>query len=401
MPPKPKVPFELHPAARLLSNTEVAHGVDLALLPDGSVAVLRGDWNSRQIDLHPAGGGAVETLLAPDPSRLIAHFAWSDDGRRWAGVAGRDAGDKRLGDVYVGERGREELLCVAALEEYGSVTRNALPRAASTVTFSPDGATVVVRVSPGERRDHLVEVDVATGEARLLPIPRLKTYLYAHAFDPDGTLFAVTADPGLSGGLWWFPPGVRDRAGQSPSPTGFALIPAPRGLWVVGAPTRAFRLGKGVPARATTDSAARVERAELLRARASVKWDQRYLDYVVQSARRDDAPREAHVEPHAAPGETLRTFEHELFWETAYAALIGEDDVVISDGLAVFLWREGEAGVTRTRLVEDVARCTHRAARIVGLAARGDAFAVLWKKDAVGAKTVLSRFALDRGALDP
>jgi len=65
----------------------------------------------------------------------------------------------------------------------------------------------------------------------------------------------------------------------------------------------------------------------------------------------------------------------------------------------VFLWREGEAGVTRTRLVEDVARCTHRAARIVGLAARGDVFAVLWKKDVLGAKTVLSRFTLDRAAL--
>lgn len=400
MPPKPKVPFELHPAARLVSNTEIAQGVEVALLPDGSLGVLRGDWNSRQIELHPAGGGEVETLLAPDPSRPIAHVAWSDDGRRWAGVAGRFAGEERPGEVYAGERGRAELLCVATLEEYGSVTRNSLPRAASTVIFSPDGASVVVRVSPRDRRDHLVEVDVSTGGSRLLPIERLNTYLYAHAFDRDGTLFAVTADPGISGGLWWFPPGVRDRAGQSPSPVGFALLPAPRGLWVVGAPTRAFRLGKAVPARATTDAAARVERAELLRARASVKWDQNYLDYVVENARRDLALGESSVVSHAAPGETLRTFEHELFWETAYAARIGDDDVVITDGIAVFLWREGEAGVTRTRLVEDVARCTHRAARIVDLVARGDTFAVLWKKDAVGAKTVLSRFVLDRAALE-
>ncbi|MEZ4391166.1 MAG: hypothetical protein R3A48_08725 [Polyangiales bacterium] len=132
-----------------------------------------------------------------------------------------------------------------------------------------------------------------------------------------------------------------------------------------------------------------------------MKWDQRYLDYIVQGARRELARHEPRVEPNAAPGGTLRTFEHELFWETSYAARLGDDDVVISDGIAVFLWREGDAGVTRTRLVEDVARCTHRAARVVGLAARGDTLAVLWKKDALGAKTVLSRFALDRGALDP
>ncbi|MEZ4391167.1 MAG: hypothetical protein R3A48_08730 [Polyangiales bacterium] len=253
MPPKPRVPFELHPAARLLSNTEIPHAVDVALLPDDALGVLRGDWSSRQIELHPAGGGAVETLLAPDPSRPVAHVAWSDDGRRWAAVAGRFAGDARPGEVYVGERGREELLCVATLEEYGSVTRNSLPRAASTLAFSPDGASVVARVSPCDGGDHLVEVETSSGEAKRLPVPGLKTYLYAHAFDRDGTLFAVAADPGLSGGLWWFPPGVRDRAGQSPSPIGFALLPAPRGLWVVGAPTRAFRLGKGVPARATTD----------------------------------------------------------------------------------------------------------------------------------------------------
>ncbi len=264
--PDPRSP-STSPAARLVSNTEIAFGIAVDLLPDGALGVLRGDSKSTQIELHPAGDGGVETLLAPDPARSIAHVAWSDDGRRWAGIAGRHVGEARAGEVYVGERGRADLVCVATLTEYGSVMRNALPRAASTVIFSPDGARVVVRVSPRDRRDHLVEVEVATAEAKVLRLDRLNNSLYAHAFDRDGTLFALTAEPLASGGLWWFPPGERDRAEQSSTPVGFALVPAPRGLWVVGAPTRAFRVGKGVPSRATTDAAARVERAERLRAR--------------------------------------------------------------------------------------------------------------------------------------
>jgi len=402
MPSRPKVPFELHAAVRLVSNTEIVHGVEVALLPDGALGVLRGDWNTRQIELHPTGGGPVETLLAPDPTRPVAHFVWSDDGRRWAGVGGRFEGDNRPGEVIVGERGRAEPLCVARIAEYGAVTRNALRRPATTLVFSPDGTRMVVRVSPRDRRDHLVDVDVSTGESAERRIEGMTTYLFAHAFDPDGTLFAVTADAGPQGGLWWFAPGVRDHAEQAPSPVGFVLLPAPRGLWVVGAPGHAFRIGKGVAARTSTDAAARIERAERLRSRATVKWDQTYLDHVVANARAD-ADTETHSE---TLGETtgtraqLRSFEHELFWETSTAARIGDDDVLISDGIAVFLWREHAAGIARLCLLEDLARCTYRAARILGLAAQGDTFVVLWQKDISGAKTVASRFVLDRAALN-
>lgn len=399
MAAKPRVPFELHAAAKLLANVEIAHGIEVELLPDGAFAVLRGDWNAWQIELHGPAAGELTTLLEPARGRGLARFAFSADGRRWAAVASRTDGTSTYAELCVGERGRSEPLCVARLDEYETVTRNALPRAASTLAFSPGGERVVVRLAPRGGGARLVDVMIPGGELRERALDGVNAMLFAQAFAPDGTLFAVAAESGAHAGLRWFPPGVTDRTGASAHPYGFALLPAPRGLWVLGAPRYAFRVGSGAPGAVETATEARRDRIEQLYNRASVAWDKRYLGHMMQSpSRPTPEPAAAELRPRA---ERTRVFENELLWETAYAARIGDDDALVSDGVAVYLWREGAGGFSRTLLIDDTQRCTTRALRIIGISARGDSFAVLWKKDAVGAKTVLSRFELKREALEP
>jgi hypothetical protein len=88
-----------------------------------------------------------------------------------------------------------------------------------------------------------------------------------------------------------------------------------------------------------------------------------------------------------------------MLWETSYADRFGDDDAVVSDGVAVALWRDDGAAITRTLLADDVQRATHRTARIAGLSTAGDTLALLWKRDARGAATALSLFEVDRAAL--
>ncbi len=154
---------------------------------------------------------------------------------------------------------------------------------------------------------------------------------------------------------------------------------------------RVSGLGDGAPQPCAGAAEARKARAEALRLRASAILDFQYLDYLERVPRR----RRAAVEPAAG----VRAFEHELFWETSYAGRMGDDDLAMGDGVAVYLWRDRGATLDRTLLVDDAQRCAHRTARIVGLSTAGDTLCLLWRKDASGAKTVASLIDLDRLAL--
>lgn len=392
MAPRPKVPFVLHPAARLRGNLDLAHGAEAVLSPDGAtLAILHGDWSSRQLDLHRLADGAVETVLPPSPDLPITHFTWSRDGRRWAVVSGRHAGDVQRGVVQVGEVGWAGLLCRADLSEYSAVTRNALARPASTLAFSPDGDRVVVRVS-GRVREGMFFVGLPDGAVHEAWSSRDGVYRFAHAFADDGTLYVAGGSAGPPDGVAVYAPGATTRHAGLPDPHGFALVNAARGLWVVGAPRFAYRLGDGAAQPCAGAAEARLARAEALRLRASAKWDVQYLDYLL-----DRVGREEHAPREGAAG--VRAFEHELFWESSYAGRLGDDDLAIADGVSVYLWRDRGATLDRTLLIDDAQRCAYRTARIVGLSTAGDTLCLLWKKDASGAKTVASLLDLDRAAL--
>jgi len=407
MAPRPKVPFALHPALQLRSNTAIAHGSAAALSPDGATAaVTRGEYGQSCLELHTLATGAVAVALPPQPAHGIEHPVWSRDGRRWAVGQLRFDGNNRTGLVFVGERGRADVLSVTRTAAYGAVTLNAQARPSPLLAFSPDGERLVLRVCGGDDRNALMHITAASGEVREQWLDPSEQDVFAHAFADDGTLYTAGAWPGDTAGLAWYRPGTEGPAGRLAWPHGLVIVPTGRGLWVLGNPSCCFRVVPGPATPIAPAVPSRRDRLEALRARASTRWDQEYLDLVLQ--RLPVGPPKLDYHPSRGvvqggvdlPQESgFRVLEHELSWETSFAARIGDDDVVVSDGVGVWRWRDDGAALTRILLADDTQRCTHRAPRIIGLSTAGDTLALLWKQDAHGAKTTLSLFDVDRPAL--
>lgn len=403
MAPRPKVPFALHPAMRLRDNIELDHACEAALSPDGAtLAVLRETSWLGSLEMHTLATGAVD--VAVPPTQHLEHVVWSRDGRRWAVSHFEHRGEGRVGVVTVGERGRAAPLCVARADDYGAMTLNDLARPSPVVALSADGERAVLRVCASDDRNALMHVTVATGAVRAQWLDPEALDLCAHALTDDGALYTASGFSGAHGGLAWYRPGDEAPAGRNPWPTGFVIVEGARGLWVLGSPRYCFRIGGGPAGRAAHAGPLAKARIEALRARASVRWDQAYLDRQLERVDERFGYRESRSAARGgvelAPVAGMRCLAHEVLWETSLAARLGDDDVVVSDGVGVWRWRDDGAALTRDLLVDDTQRCSPRARRIVDLSVAGDTVALLWKKDAKGEKTVLSRFDIDRAALD-
>lgn len=404
MAPRPKVPFTLHPAAKLRANVELVQATDVALSPDGAVAaVVSGNYAQKRLALHTLATGAVDEAVAAAGLGLELPV-WSRDGRRWAVGGSRFVDEVQCGVVLMGERGRAPVV-TASTPAYGLITRNNLARPSAALAFAPSGDRVTLRATARDDRNALFHIDPTSGAVEERWLPEGAADVYAHAYAADGTLYTASADPGDDAGLAWFPPGATVPAGRQREVFGFVILPARTGLWVLGMPQYAFRVSAGRPRPIALAGEARLARAELLRARASAKWDQSHCDWMLERVRanqvsfnyRVDAMTSRNGSP-PEPALGVRCFENELLWESAFAGLLG-DDAAVSDGVAVWLWRDGGAAVTRDLLIDDAGRSTFRGARIIGLSTAGDTLALLWRKDARGDKTVLSLFDLDRAAL--
>ncbi len=404
MAPRPKVPFALHPAAKLRVNLDLEQATDVALSPDGAVAaVVSGPYGRRHLALRALATGAVDVAVDASAGLNLDHAVWSRDGRRWAVGGPRFEGDVQRGVVVSGERGRASVV-TATTPLYGLISRNNLARPQAALTFAPSGDHLTQRASMNDR-NALFDADVATGAVDERWLADDEADVYAHAYDADGTLYTACADPGDAAGLAWYPPGAKAPAGRLRDVFGVTILAARTGLWVLGMPQYAFRVGPGPARPIALAKEERLGRAEMLRARASTKWDQSHCDWMLEGVRSNRTAFNYRVDPVTIrggsppePSDGVRCFETELLWETSFAGLLG-DDVAVSDGVAVWLWRDDGAAVTRDLLVDDVTRSTFRGARIVGLSTAGDTLALLWRKDARGEKTVLSLFDLDRAAL--
>lgn len=405
MAPKPKVPFALHRALRLRASVDVAQGVAVALSPDGAHALtLRGEWTDRRVDLVALADGSVAGTFTPPPECALEGVAWSRDGRRWAAAGQRFEGDTRVGLVFVGDREGLALTTSAKLSRYGAVSRNALARVAPPVVFAPDGERVVVRIAGVDDRSAIAHVSRDGVREEWLPAGECD--LYALAFGDDGALYTATGDAGDVGGTAWYAPGADAPRGRAVWAAGCALVPGRRGVWVVGMPKYAWRVAPGASTPLAHAKQSRLDRARALRARAKGRWDEGYLDDLIARIEADLDRVTYHTDYDSVrvcegvePVDGARCFEHEMLWETSYADRFGDDDAIVSDGVAVALWRDDGAAITRTLLADDVQRATHRTARIAGLSTAGDTLALLWKRDARGAATALSLFEVDRAAL--
>jgi hypothetical protein len=260
----------------------------------------------------------------------------------------------------------------------------------------------VLRAHAGDDRRALVHIALPDGAVRAQWLDAAEGDIYAHAFTDDGTLYTLTGDPGDVSGLVSYAPGSDRPTARVPWVFGVALLPAAVGLWALGIPRYAFRVSPGPATDFARDAQPCLDRADALAARANAAWDKQHTAWVRDRVASDQVTFNYHVDRSTLstgstppPTDGVRGFENELFWETSYAAPHG-DDVVVSDGVGVWRWRDDGTTIARTLLIDDVQRSTHRGARIIGLSVGADTLALLWKKDARGEKTVLSLFDLDR-----
>jgi hypothetical protein len=404
MPPRPKVPFALHPSLRLRANLDAPDVSRALLTPDGGLALVSrpGSGTGGSIDLRPRPDAPAARAL-PAPER-----GWWDsvevsrDGSRWAAMGERWDGDTRRGRLIVGERGREDLVLDLETPRGAPITINHQTQSAPLIALSPDGSRAVVRASVGERHA-LVGVDIARGVAETHLLPKTQEDLFAHTWGGDGALYTVASYLGARGGLArWRPDGTVERRWDWAA--GCTLCPAPDGVWALGLGGVVWRIGGDHPGRFVPAKAQRLARAQDLRARATHRWDVAFLDHLVKYIDTDqraftwetNTPKARWGPlPEAMPG--ARGFDTEFLWECAFAVPVGTDAVLVSDGLSVALLRDRGDVLDRTTVLEDLERCSPRTRRIVGLTASGGTVAVLWKKSA--SSTQLSLFDLDSAAV--
>lgn len=404
MPPRPKVPFALHPSLRLRANLDAPDVSRALLTPDGGLARVSrpGSGTGGSIDLHPRPDApAARSLPAPERGWWDS-VDFSRDGSRWAAMGERWDGDTRRGRVVVGERGREDLTLDLETPRGAPITINHQSQSAPLIAMSPDGSRAAFRASIEERHALLV-VDLARGVAETHLLPKNHEDLFAHTWGGDGALYTLASYLGARGGLArWRPDGTVERRWDWAA--GCTLCPARDGVWALGLGGVVWRVGGDHPGTFVTAKEPRLARAQALRDRATHRWDVAYLDRLVSDIATDR--REFTWEtntpqarwgplPEAMPG--ARGFDTEFLWECAFAVPVDTDAVLVSDGLSVSLLRDRGDVLDRVTVLEDLERCSPRTRRIVGLTASGGTVAVLWKKSATS--TQLSLFDLDPAAV--
>lgn len=400
MASKPKVPFALHESVTVVANFDVPYCVDVALSPDGAIAAVNAaQWSERRLLLIDCKTGAVRDGLPQKHRRYELLPSWSPDGKRWAICAGEGSPAEPTGVITVGDRdGVTQTLTTPRLR---CGTINSQARAAPVVEWAEDSATLVQRTTTRDERNALFFVDVASGRTRELWLDRERCDVFAHTIsshEQKRRVYALSASPGALAGLLWFD-------GESGAPSGalswvfgVRLVATKRGVWAFGRPGYCFWVGETEAKEVVSARESREARLDVLAKRAKAKWDvdcvnksfPRYLDPATTyniACGRDGAAIGNQTPP---PAKGMRCFENDLFWETSFAAPWGEDGVVVSDGVGVWRWAATDGGLDQVLLADDVQKSTHRGCRIVGLSAANDLVAVLWRKDATGAKGVLS-----------
>lgn len=394
----PKVPFTLHGAVHPRASHDVAEGITASLHPDGrTAALITGRYGRGTLQFLDLSTGALTDVL---PGRTaLQHVVWAASGERWAAAGECDQG----GALYVGERGRAELLHELTTPTYGTSLRNDLAYPSPVLALSPDGARVVMRsIHDYGERSTLYHLDVATGDLRAQPLDPDEGHPYAQGFRADGAVVTLCASPGDTSGMAVYERGGDRVIARLQHVAGYVLVPSTRGLWALGLPRYGHHVAPGKAIAASACHHDRVERVERLAARARSTWDKQHVAWLTQQVAKKAVPfgydvtaRSGRAGTTPPPTEGARSYENMLYWDTARAARWRDDDVIVSDGIAVWRWHEDGRGLRQDLLVDDPQHATHRTARILAVSVAGDTLALLWKRDAGGAKTVLTRFDID------
>lgn len=400
MATKSKVPFELHGGVKLAASIAVADGTRATLGPTAALGLVQ------RADMV---GGAASVRLSPSANPVWERAApekgwwdsvcWSSDGSRWAAGFERWEGNERRGGAVVGDAASGQVVCEVELPSGAPITINRQGKSGALVALSPDGETLAWRGTRGEQK-LLTLVDVASRRVSSTPLAQGEHDLFAHAFSGDRSLYTLSSEIAeLGGTARWSADGTSVERRWDWA-AGCAVVAAARGVWSLGINGVVWRVGVEQSAAFVAVKERRLQRAKALRARATHKWDVAYLDTEIARIERDErtfcwgtnTPRARWGRaPESVEG--ARCYDTELLWECGAAAAVGDDAIVVSDGVSVLLLREREGLLQSEVLIDDTERCSPRVSRIVDVSVSGTTLAVLWKKSA--SASVLSLFAME------
>jgi hypothetical protein len=403
---KPTAPFALADGVTLRKNIELGSVSDLSLSADASIAaVASATWKHRELSLlELATGERTAMIPAAGVQPMYELPVWCTDGARWAVSAAQWSDQEQRGLVTVGELGASAPLCTIETPAYSWCTRNNQRRPSPLLSWEPDGSGLVQRSIRRDERNAIISIDLKKRSADALWLHEDECDVMAQAVGDDRSRYALCASPGTRGGLARYAAGAAQPSERWEWVFGGQLVATASGLWALGYSGYGFFLGPGAARPVQRARKEREARRRTLAARAKTKWDVEYItdgipqhiDPTSSVIVRRTRSTYASVDGDPTPTEGVRCFETELLWESTDASSLDRstDELVVSDGVAVWKWSLTKKGVERALLIDDLQRCTHRNARITAISAANRTLAVVWKKDALGERCVLSIFTV-------
>jgi hypothetical protein len=386
--PKIKVPFDLHPAVTPWAEVALPKVTDLALSPRGVLAVAS------------AGGVTfVEHQAQGDLAQARAQYVtWSEDGARLATLDVEWQGNDMTAYVAVHAWPEGQRLATATMPDWGYVS-HATPGALSPMmAFSEDGKRLFVRSATmrDPRGSAIGALDIATG-AFVRQALVGEDFLFSIA-ESGGRVFALYGRTGDTEGLAWLDATTLATKGRVADIAGECVVRCASGMWVIGDDRYVWRVDVGSPEAKKTPAgvwdAARTlrwERLQQLTARARSAWDTTELE---RRAAMDEA-----WSPPSSSQRGVRCFMHPEPWAIAQASRMGDDDVIVRDGVRVSRWGVRDGKLDVISLVDDPQRATPQKARITMLSGQRDSFALGWRKALNADETFCTVFRVESATI--
>lgn len=401
MPPKLKVPFEVSAALTLRANVEVEGLRDASLGPDGALlALVRPDPAAPAELCELSLSGERAWSLAPPTGSHWQCAEWCSGGARVLAWEHFWRGEKLLGRLQLRDRGGSSPAVLHDTSGSAGVTLSPQVQGSPVAALSPDEKLAALRVRDAQGEAEVLVLELATGAARRLTRPEGQRDFFAHCFDDEGLLYVATSSPGEVGGVRCYEPQSLAQRAHWKWTAGCALTPARRGVWAAGVPHFAWRIDGEGEGLVRAEPAEWLAYGEALRAKASkkaeVSWLEQYLGRLASGQQRllyqqdyYSYSQEAVVPP-AERG--ARGYGVPIPWATGFAQRLGEDGLVLSDGLRVFLLRERGGALERTELLSDPKGCAPASVRVASLSVCGARLGLLWHKGANGKGATFSVF---------